>query len=50
MIARALDVGPDRMRLVPNAVDLAVCDSLASPADGARVRDAPGSDRTRSCC
>ena len=42
MIARALDVGPDRMRLVPNAVDLAECDSLASPADGARVRAAAG--------
>ena len=42
MIARALRVGPDRMRLVPNAVDLAVCDSLASPADGARARERAG--------
>jgi glycosyltransferase involved in cell wall biosynthesis len=38
MIARALGVGPDRMRLVPNAVDLAACDRLATPADGARLR------------
>jgi glycosyltransferase involved in cell wall biosynthesis len=42
MIARALGVGPDRMRLVPNAVDLAVCDALASPADGARLRERAG--------
>jgi glycogen synthase len=38
MIARALGVGPDRMRLVPNAVDLAVCDRLASAGDGAQMR------------
>jgi glycosyltransferase involved in cell wall biosynthesis len=42
MIARALGVGPDRMRLVPNAIDLAACDSLASPADGTRVRERAG--------
>jgi glycosyltransferase involved in cell wall biosynthesis len=45
MIARALGVGPDRMRLVPNAVDLAVCDGLASPGDGARVRERAGIGR-----
>jgi glycosyltransferase involved in cell wall biosynthesis len=44
-IARALGVGPDRMRLVPNAVDLAVCDGLASPGDGARVRERAGIGR-----
>ena len=42
MIARTLGVGPDRMRLVPNAVDLAVCDGLAGPADGARARERAG--------
>jgi glycosyltransferase involved in cell wall biosynthesis len=42
MIVRALGVGPDRMRLVPNAVDLRVCDGLASPADGARLREGAG--------
>jgi glycosyltransferase involved in cell wall biosynthesis len=45
MIARALGVGPDRMRLVPNAVDLAACDRLAGPADGARLRERCGIDR-----
>ena len=42
MLARALRVGADRMRLVPNAVDLAVCDALAAPRDGARVRQQAG--------
>ena len=42
MIARTLGVGPDRMRLVPNAVDLAFCDGLASAADGARLRRQAG--------
>jgi len=42
VITRALGVGPDRMRLVPNAVDLAVCDSLAAAADGARLREEAG--------
>jgi len=42
LIARALGVGPDRMRLVPNAVDLASCDRLASAADGARLRGQAG--------
>ena len=42
MIARTLRVGPDRMRLVPNAVDLPGCDRLASAADGARLRERAG--------
>lgn len=42
MIARTLGVGADRMRLVPNAVDLRVLDGLASPPDGARLRDRSG--------
>jgi glycosyltransferase involved in cell wall biosynthesis len=42
MVARTLGVGADRMRLVPNAVDLRVCDSLASPADGSRLREGAG--------
>jgi len=46
LIARNLGVGRDRMRLVPNAVDLAVCDRLASAADGAarRAQAAIGAD------
>jgi len=42
MLLRALGVGADRMRLVPNAVDLRVCDGLASPADGTRLRERSG--------
>jgi len=42
MIARTLGVGADRMRLVPNAVDLRVLDGLASPPDGARLRERSG--------
>jgi glycogen(starch) synthase len=42
LITRALPVRPDRVRLVPNAVDLDVCDALAVPADGERVRRAHG--------
>jgi glycosyltransferase involved in cell wall biosynthesis len=45
MITRALGVGPDRMRLVPNAVDLAACDRLASPTDGTRMRERAGIGR-----
>jgi len=48
LIARTLGVGPDRMRLVPNAVDLAVCDGLASPADGARARERAGIGRSEA--
>ncbi|MFO7692961.1 MAG: glycosyltransferase family 4 protein [Vicinamibacterales bacterium] len=39
MIARTLGVGADRMRLVPNAVDLRVVDGLASPRDGIGLRE-----------
>ncbi len=42
VIAQALGVGAGRLRLVPNAVDLARCDALATPADGARAREAHG--------
>ena len=42
MLLRALGVGADRLRLVPNAVDLRVCDGLASPADGTRLRERSG--------
>jgi len=38
VIARHLGVGPDRMCLVPNAIDVETCDRLAGPADGARAR------------
>lgn len=37
-IVRHLGVGPDRLRLVPNAVDLDACEQLASAADGMRAR------------
>lgn len=37
-ITRHLGVGPDRMRLVPNAVDLRACDVLAGRAEGERIR------------
>jgi glycosyltransferase involved in cell wall biosynthesis len=42
MIARALHVGADRMRLVPNAVDLGACDRFATPTDGASLRARAG--------
>ena len=38
VIARHLDVAADRIRLVPNGIDLAEADGLAGPADGARIR------------
>lgn len=37
-IRRALGVAADRVRLVPNAVDLDLCDRLAGPTDGVRLR------------
>ncbi|MBE3072515.1 MAG: glycosyltransferase family 4 protein [Acidobacteria bacterium] len=37
-----LRVPPERIRLVPNAVDLEECDRLAGPDDGRRVRAALG--------
>lgn len=45
LIARCLRLAPDRMRLVPNAVDIAACDALASPEDGVRLRVARGLGR-----
>lgn len=47
-IARHLGVGPNRIRLVPNAVDIGACDALAGPSDGARIRDAYGIGPGRS--
>jgi glycogen synthase len=38
VLLRTLRLDPDRVRLVPNAVDLEACDALATPASGARVR------------
>ncbi|MCX6546248.1 MAG: glycosyltransferase family 4 protein [Acidobacteria bacterium] len=37
-IARHLGVGPDRMRLVPNAIDLAGCEAQATSGDGEQIR------------
>jgi len=42
MLRRHLHVGPDRMRLVPNAVDVPACDALAGHDDGARIRESTG--------
>jgi glycogen synthase len=38
-IARHLGVEAARLRLVPNAIDVAACRSLAGPADGAALRE-----------
>jgi glycosyltransferase involved in cell wall biosynthesis len=40
LVQRLLRVEPERIALVPNAIDLAECDRLASPSDGARMRAA----------
>ena len=45
VIGQCLHVGPDRMRLVPNAVDVPACDGAAQPGDGAKVRAAAGIGR-----
>lgn len=37
-VSRRLAVPPERIRLVPNAVDLDECDRLAGPDDGRRAR------------
>jgi glycosyltransferase involved in cell wall biosynthesis len=37
-----LDVPPERVRVIPNALDLRIVDALAGPADGARVRREAG--------
>jgi len=41
-VRAALGVPAERIRLVPNAVDLDECDRLAGPADGRRVRSELG--------
>ncbi len=38
VIARHLDVAPDRIRLVPSGIDVAEADGLAGPTEGARIR------------
>jgi len=43
-IARHLGVGSDRMRLVPNAIDLSGCDRLAASGDGDQMRTRHGID------
>jgi glycogen(starch) synthase len=40
-----LKVPADRVRVIPNALDLRVVDALAKPADGIRVRDGAGISR-----
>lgn len=37
-----LGLPPERIRTIPNALDLTIVDALAAPADGARVRAAAG--------
>jgi glycosyltransferase involved in cell wall biosynthesis len=39
-----LQVDPSRVRIIPNAVDLALVDSWAQPSDGVRVRRSHGID------
>jgi glycogen(starch) synthase len=48
VVREHLRVPPERVRTIPNALDLRWVDSLAGPADGARVRSATGigSDET----
>ena len=42
VVLHHLRVSPDRVRVIPNALDLAWLDSLAGPADGQRVRSSLG--------
>ncbi len=42
VVLHHLRVSPDRVRVIPNALDLAWMDSLAGPADGQRVRSTLG--------
>ncbi len=42
MVRAHLRVPPERVRVIPNALDLRVVDALAAAADGARVRHAAG--------
>jgi glycosyltransferase involved in cell wall biosynthesis len=41
-VRRHLGVAPERVRVIPNALDLGWADALAGPEDGARVRAAAG--------
>jgi glycosyltransferase involved in cell wall biosynthesis len=41
-VRRHLHVPPERIRVIPNALDLQGVDTLASPADGRRIRAAAG--------
>jgi glycogen(starch) synthase len=42
LLERHLRVGADRMRLVPNAVDVPACDAMAGRENGNRIRSAHG--------
>jgi glycogen synthase len=44
-VHRLLQVDPERITLVPNAIDLIECDRLADAAAGARIRMAHGIDQ-----
>jgi glycosyltransferase involved in cell wall biosynthesis len=44
VVLRHLPIQPQRVSVVPNAVDLVVCDGLAQPADGVALRAAYGLD------
>ncbi|MBI4522015.1 MAG: glycosyltransferase family 4 protein [Gemmatimonadetes bacterium] len=43
-VTRLLGVSSDRIRVVPNGVDIAECDRLAGPEDGRRLRERAGLD------
>jgi glycosyltransferase involved in cell wall biosynthesis len=42
VLSQHLGVAAPRLRLVPNAIDVAACRALAGPADGARLRQQSG--------
>ena len=42
VVRRQLRVAPERLRLVPNGIDLEACDRLAGPAEGQAARAAAG--------
>lgn len=41
-VRQHLDVPPERIRTIPNALDLRWLDTLATPVDGARMRESAG--------
>jgi glycosyltransferase involved in cell wall biosynthesis len=43
-----LRVPRERVRIIPNALDLSIVDSLAGPADGARIRQSAGIARDQT--